>query len=314
MDLNINSLSEKFKFEVFDRNESFICPISKYLGKIKINLKKNIISYNREIVSNLGYEFKNNSPEDFFLLMWDSIKEPDIKKLNKILEKLEKNKSINSTIKIQTKSFTEIFINYFFSIKVDYDKKNKNIEGITLETFDITNIIKLQEELAEKNEVITNLMKFDNLTNLYTHKEVYERLQEEIKRANRYKTELTILSLDIDDFKKINEKYGHKFGNKIIKKVAEIIQQNIREVDIAGRFGGEEFLIIYPNTNINEAIISAERIRMHVETELFPKDLNITISGGMKEYITENAPKLIEEANKRLYVAKNKGKNQIVVI
>jgi len=61
-------------------------------------------------------------------------------------------------------------------------------------------------------------------------------------------------------------------------------------------------------------IISAERIRMHVETELFPKDLNITISGGMKEYITENAPKLIEEANKRLYIAKNKGKNQIVVI
>jgi len=314
MDLNINSLSEKFKFEVFDRNESFICPISKYLGKIKINFKKNIISYNKEIVSNLGYELKNNSPQDFFLKMWNSIRDNEIKKLNKMLNKMQKTKSINSTLKIKAQSFTENFINYFFSIRVDFNKKNEKIEGVTLETFDITNIIKLQEELAEKNEVITNLMKFDNLTNLYTHKEVYERLQEELKRADRYKTELTILSLDIDNFKKINEKHGHKFGNKIIKKIAEIVQLNIREVDIAGRFGGEEFLIIYPNTNINEAIISAERIRMHVETELFPKDLNITISGGMKEYITENAPKLIEEANKRLYVAKNKGKNQIVVI
>jgi len=251
MDLNINSLSEKFKFEVFDRNESFICPISKYLGKIKINFKKNIISYNKEIVSNLGYELKNNSPQDFFLKMWNSIRDNEIKKLNKMLNKMQKTKSINSTLKIKAQSFTENFINYFFSIRVDFNKKNEKIEGVTLETFDITNIIKLQEELAEKNEVITNLMKFDNLTNLYTHKEVYERLQEELKRADRYKTELTILSLDIDNFKKINEKHGHKFGNKIIKKIAEIVQLNIREVDIAGRFGGEEFLIIYPNTNIN---------------------------------------------------------------
>ena len=117
--------------------------------------------------------------------------------------------------------------------------------------------------------------------------------------------------LDIDYFKKVNDNYGHQIGDEVLVKVSEIIQENIRETDIAGRYGGEEFLIIFPQTNCKEALNTAERINLTLKAHKFDKGFTLTISGGLSEWQGENAAQLIKKADELLYKAKNGGRDRI---
>jgi len=140
------------------------------------------------------------------------------------------------------------------------------------------------------------------------------RLNEEILKAKRYNTPLSIIYFDIDHFKQINDTYGHKKGDFILKEVSKIILQNIRKTDIFGRWGGEEFIIILPFTNLENALILAEKLRKKIEEHDFD-GINITISFGVTELkIDDNADTLINRADEALYKAKNKGRNRVCYI
>lgn len=151
----------------------------------------------------------------------------------------------------------------------------------------------------------------DGLTKLYNHKKIFECLELEIQRERRYKNKMSIMMLDIDYFKKVNDVYGHPKGDFVLKKIAEVILTTIRDIDVAGRYGGEEFLIIFPGVVKKEALIGAERLRKNIEETIFDDEIHITVSGGLAEYGSETTLELIEEADKNLYNAKSKGRNRI---
>lgn len=161
----------------------------------------------------------------------------------------------------------------------------------------------------------------DGLTGLFNFRYIKGRLEEEVKRAQRFKHDLALIMADIDDFKKFNDTYGHPEGNKVLKSLANILRSNIREVDIAARYGGEEFIIILPEANSEETKKIAERIRSKVEKCNFAGEKNhlerkITISLGITSCFQENiTPQgLVQKVDQALYRAKEKGRNRVEVI
>lgn len=170
----------------------------------------------------------------------------------------------------------------------------------------------LLNEIEEKNAELSRMVIRDGLTKTYSHNYMYERVEKEIKEAERYRKKLSVVMFDIDDFKKTNDQYGHQVGDMVLVKVADTIMKSFREVDAVGRYGGEEFVVVLPETDLAQARVSAERARGAVENIVFREEtLKVTISGGVAELERETALQLIEKADKLLYDAKEKGKNRI---
>lgn len=162
-----------------------------------------------------------------------------------------------------------------------------------------------------------NSLKYDSLTGLYTRASFNENLQREIARARRYGTELSLLFLDIDDFKQVNDTYGHIAGDLVLKKVAETIVGQIRIEDMAARYGGEEILVLLPRTSKVAGLILSERVREKVESIKFPYEqdvVRLTLSGGLATFPidAQDATGLIRCADTALYRAKDFGKNNIM--
>ncbi len=185
------------------------------------------------------------------------------------------------------------------------------IAGLICIMVDITTKNLLEEQLRKANEILREQAIRDGLTGLYNHKKSLDLLEEEIKRAKRYANPLSVLMLDIDYFKKVNDNYGHQTGDNVLIKVSEIIQENTRETDISGRYGGEEFLIIFPQTTCDEALNTAKRINQALKEHVFNEGFKLTISGGLSQWHDESAAQLIKKADELLYKAKNGGRDRI---
>lgn len=153
----------------------------------------------------------------------------------------------------------------------------------------------------------------DGLTGLYNHRFIFERLEEEIAKVARYGRPLSIIMLDIDNFKQVNDTFGHRAGDEVILSAAHAIMASLRKTDVAGRYGGEEFLVLLPETDLKAAHIVAEKIRNTVALLQFEtKDLAVTISAGVAEAEKgESFEALINRADAKLYTAKRNGKNRV---
>ena len=173
-----------------------------------------------------------------------------------------------------------------------------------------------QAAIAIDNAKLYELATKDGLTKLYIYRHFYTLLETEMKRSARYNHEVTLLMMDIDNFKSINDTYGHPVGDQVLREIANSISTTIRKIDIASRYGGEEFTVILPETNSNDAKVIAERLRRNIsEIRIRVKDeiITPTISIGMSEYpsCALDEQTLIELADVALYNAKNNGKNCI---
>ncbi len=170
------------------------------------------------------------------------------------------------------------------------------------------------EEEEEKEELFKKAIK-DELTQLYNRYYLEHEGKKEIERARRYKYPLSLIILDLDNFKQINDRFGHTQGDRVLRKFARIIMSNIRRSDIAVRYGGEEFIILLPYTHIEDAEKIAERIRKTFEATKFRFDheiASVTVSGGVATIENgEDLFDLIDKADKALYYAKKEGKNKI---
>lgn len=151
----------------------------------------------------------------------------------------------------------------------------------------------------------------DGLTGLYNHRFVRQRLEEEIAKARRYKRKLSVIMLDIDHFKKLNDTQGHQYGDYVLKRIAEILQESVRNTDTIGRYGGEEFIIICSETGLAESYMLANRLRAEIERSEFKRQVQVTISGGVADLNEENSQQLVEKADRCLYSAKRLGRNRI---
>ena len=179
----------------------------------------------------------------------------------------------------------------------------------------------LQDELKVANERLDKLSRIDGLTELWNHRHLHEILVTELKRAVRYQISLSFLMIDVDDFKVYNDTYGHPMGDIILKEISRILVKNLREIDIISRYGGEEFAIILPETDKENASKLALRLQKSVEEHAFDREETqpggkMTISVGVANYpIDSRDPRsIIAEADKALYQAKRLGKNRICTL
>ena len=157
----------------------------------------------------------------------------------------------------------------------------------------------------------------DALTNLNNRRQFEVRLKQEIATTKRQKNPLCAMMVDIDFFQKVNDTYGHASGDAVLRTVASIIKEHLRESDIPSRYGGEEFAVLLPYTHIEEAKIVGERLRKAVETTPIPidkKNINVTISMGLAEFdVKESGEELFKRADSALYEAKEGGRNRVCV-
>jgi diguanylate cyclase (GGDEF)-like protein len=153
----------------------------------------------------------------------------------------------------------------------------------------------------------------DGLTGVYNRTYALERFDQEVGEAKRYRKKLSVVMFDLDHFKRVNDFFGHQIGDSVLQRVAQIFRYTMRDSDLIGRYGGEEFVIVLPETDCIEAALVAERIRKDVEAQEWSEpQLHVTISGGVSEYSGGNAEQLIRRADSLMYQAKQLGRNRIV--
>lgn len=167
-----------------------------------------------------------------------------------------------------------------------------------------------EEQIAD----IVQLSLRDGLTGLFNHASCYQKIDMELKRYNRYKTVVSIMMIDIDNFKVINDMYGHTEGDKILALLGSIILNSSRDSDICCRYGGEEFAVILPSTEAREAGVLAERLREQIEKSLAGgRSVTVSIGVASCEGVGCTSLELVKKADAALYEAKRNGKNQVVV-
>lgn len=182
------------------------------------------------------------------------------------------------------------------------DSKNKELDTVRLEL--------LAKNLALEESSIT-----DGLTQIYNRRKISEKLNEEYLRAQRYNGIFSVILADIDWFKSINDNFGHPTGDKVLYEIAQLIKHSLRITEYVGRWGGEEFFIVLPNTNAADAYILSERIRNSIADTVFLTTRQITCSLGITEHIQNNSLEdIISRADIALYRAKNNRNSSCIYV
>lgn len=200
------------------------------------------------------------------------------------------------------------------------DEIQQNIQDI-IRTFDIPEENKL-EVINQINYIYTRtkyLSITDELTGLSNRRCFDTTLEKEFLRAQRYKNKLTLVMFDIDFFKQVNDTYGHQCGDYILKQVANAALQTFRKTDMVFRFGGEEFVVILTETDINQSLIPLERFRKTIETlnasyQNHPVNITVSIGAYQFEDTLSSKEEFIQKADEALYQAKNSGRNKTVLL
>lgn len=214
---------------------------------------------------------------------------------------------------------------------MDFDSKIKGLEqGATdylTKPFDAGELVArvkvqlkikaLQDELKRANELLKRLTNIDHLTNLFNRRYLTEVLDGEFMRAKRNNEYLSLVIVDIDHFKNVNDTYGHQNGDLVLAAVATLAQRQLRAYDSAARYGGEEFVLVIPGTSLAGGVMVAERLRQSVLEYPFPapmEHLTVTVSAGVATYpspLVDSVDSLFRQADEALYRAKQGGRNRV---
>lgn len=180
---------------------------------------------------------------------------------------------------------------------------------------DITDRKQAEEELRQAKERAEALARRDELTGVNNRRAFFDDGERIFNQAKRYTHPLSLIMLDVDHFKHINDTYGHTAGDNVLASLANIFRKHVREVDILGRLGGEEFAIILPETTLSDAVATAERLRLEIENTAISHakgNIHVTVSFGISALVPEQTSleELLHEADSALYQAKSKGRNR----
>lgn len=248
-------------------------------------------------------EFINsyNSIFDLFIKEYGFISKDILSKNDSYYEFIKNLAEVDSVIKIKNSQNED----RIFTINIDnYDESN---DFYVVSLTDIT-------EIKEKSNLLEYQASHDTLTGLFNRNKFNSLLGKEIRRSSRYRNNLSLILFDIDFFKIVNDEYGHQIGDEVLKEIAKLITQNVREHDTIVRWGGEEFLLLLPETDLKGASIVAEKIRITIYKQSLTKfKLNITASFGvsiLKDDDTEES--FISRSDEALYEAKKTGRNKVV--
>lgn len=283
------------------------------------------IEYLKECLVKIGFEIHATTKGSEAMEIAESLM-PDLILLDVIMPK-DDGYSVCKMLKSKelTKDIPVIFI-------TSKTEKRDKIKGFNIGAFDyitkpfyheevearVKNAISLKlsrDELKRKNDILEVLSIRDELTILYNRRYILKRLDEEIERAKRYNRFFSCIMIDIDYFKKVNDTYGHPGGDIVLRYMGDMLRRNLRTVDIASRYGGEEFMLLLPETDLAGSKVVAEKLRHLVSSgfppEGLPQDFKFTISLGIAiyPYHGDNKERLIKSADEALYTAKAAGRN-----
>ncbi|MBR1424992.1 GGDEF domain-containing protein [bacterium] len=280
---------------------------------------KNIVIYTSRKSSDIAQTV--SEIEDSNVRLEDAEKLRDYEALNPGVVIIEDVPNVKDVLMVTKFKAPVLFIGETFkgatvrAIAFDYVKTPVDNQELIIR---VKNMLKIRE-LRDK---LKTLATTDELTGLHNRRYLLERMEQEISRAKRYATPLSLLMFDLDFFKVVNDIYGYEWGDVLLKSVADKLRQVIRKEDILTRYGDEEFVVALPNTSEDNAFLFAERFRKEVERmEFIPAGEEerhpITISGGISTFpclpdTEEDANTIIRYAEHALYNAKKRGKNKIV--
>ena len=321
----------------------------KNLSSLKVDksMKNYLLEYKQEFLSLVEKEtlcgLDENSGLQGEMRQNVHITEHLLKVLEKNITGFEKNHEKNMFTQIYLSAFVAILIILFLIITIsnnildslrifqkglldffDYlNKKREDILTIKIDKKDefaqMAELINKQiaqtaDFMKEEETKLKGFAEFDELTGIYNRRKLNDFLIYHINEFKRYKKEFSLIFIDLDDFKKVNDTYGHAGGDIILQKFVQITKDNIRDVDIFARWGGEEFILLLPNTDIDNAYIVSEKIRKAIENYHNTLIGSFTVSLGVSSIRSNDTlESLIKKADKALYRAKNEGKNKTVV-
>lgn len=284
---------------------------SSSLGHWYLNLKTKSVVFNPLKIEVLGYTMEELPDRITYNFFTDKLHPDDYDNtMSAMINHMEGKTTVyECEYRIQAKDGTyKWFYDRGKITQRDAGGKPEFVAGIV---FDISDKKEKEQKLIHKNELLEIESTTDALTGLRNRRAIMKELEFRLNQALVNHSPLSIVLLDIDCFKKINDNKGHQYGDMVLKTVAATIRKLIRNIDSVGRYGGEEFLVVLPNTDKSKAIIIAERIREAVEGLDLNQKGPVTISGGVAVLNGETMTELINKADEKLYEAKNEGRNRI---
>ena len=312
---------EKIVHEKTRRLEDSLEIINHYVFTSKTDLN-GVITY----VSDAFCELTGYTKEELIGKTHSIIKHPDnpSSAFGKLWKTLSSGKSYQGEVKNRKKNGEDFWVNSLLrpelndkSEIIGYTAYRKNITyEKTLEELNVKlekMVARKTKELQLSNEKLLMLSQTDALTGIFNRKKLQDSLSLEIKKASRFKQVFSLILIDIDHFKNVNDTYGHLTGDNVIKGICNLILKNIRDIDLFARWGGEEFVIIVTNQDKHQSKQFAEKIRKEISTTKID-NLDITCSLGVAQYeINDTDEKIFKKADNALYEAKESGRNKVVV-
>lgn len=230
--------------------------------------------------------------------------------------------SIDNSIDALKKGAFDYILKPFDDLDIVADAANRaiaNLSGIRRQQYLLNTLARQNQELDHLNKEFREMAIRDGLTGLFNHRYAKERLDDEFDRATRFERELTVLFMDLDHFKFFNDAHGHQAGDEVLQILAGLMEEGIRESDTLARWGGEEFIVIAPETGEEEGCLIAERIRKAVANHSFPNAdqqplgmVSLSIGVASRSESMESPDKLLRRADDAVYCAKEKGRNRTI--
>lgn len=303
---------ERLNYELLkERDDELSYAWTGSLGRWYLDFSSSLVVFNAQKVLALGYtldEIPHPTPYTFFT----NLLHPDdyLKTMKSMLDNMNKITPVYEVeYRIRAKDGSYKWF-YDRGLVTQRDENNKATFAAGI-VFDITNKKEEEMNLLKERQDFKHSSLTDVLTGIMNRRAILDELSKRMNRHIYNFEHLSIIMIDIDDFKPVNDKFGHLTGDKVLIKIAQKISESIRGFDTVGRYGGEEFLVILPNTDLNNAYKASERIRLNIENTVFEDVGKVTISAGYVEFKNETIDELIDLADQNLYKAKNAGKNTV---